>query len=131
LTTSCAFAIVNAQDSTKDSDMNRSEFNSLIERTDAVGTHAIGRALVHLLRRQTQDEQRDNITRHRNAVGFNGGDGRCGVITAKYYIKHGMLQDWQRVYWLRKDAKGNSRLGKYYNQIAEEAKKKRVKGLTT
>jgi hypothetical protein len=111
--------------------MKRTEFNTLIERTDPVGAHAIGRALVHLLRRQTQDEQRDNITRHRNAVGFNGGDGRRGVITAKYYIKHNKLEQWQIKYWLQKDAKGHSRLGKYYKQIAEEANKKRVKVLTS
>lgn len=104
--------------------MQRSQFNELIERQDEVGMHAIGRALVHLLRRQTADEQRDNTTKHHNNIGFTGQDGRRGTITAKYYIKHGQLEDWQIRYWLKRDRKGRTRLGKYYGQIREEAKRK-------
>lgn len=108
--------------------MTRNEFNALITRKDEVGMHAIGRALVHLLNRQTRDEQIENSTKHHNNIGFTGSDGRKGAITAKYYIKHRALQQWQINYWLKLDAKGRTRIGKYYRQIAEEAKKKAIRG---
>ena len=106
--------------------MRREEFNNLIERNDEVGMHAIGRALVHLFRRQTYDEQQSNDTKHDNGRGFTGSDARQGSISAKYYIKHQRLQDWQIALWLKRDRRGRTRLGKYYGQIAEEAQKKAV-----
>ena len=104
--------------------MKRSEFNALIERKDETGMHAVGRALVHLLNRQTEDEKRESTTKYHNNLGFTGADARRGTITAKYYLRHRMLNDWQIAYWLTKDKTGRTRLGKYYGQIAEEAKKK-------
>lgn len=107
--------------------MKRSQFNELINRNDEVGMHAIGRALVHLFNRQTDDEKASNDTRHDNARGFTSGDARRGSITAKYYIKHRQLLDWQIEYWRKRDRKGRTRIGKYYRQIAEEAAKKAQK----
>jgi hypothetical protein len=104
--------------------MLRSEYNELINRGDEVAMHAIGRALVHLFRRQTEDEQQSNDTRHDNRRGFTAGDARKGSITAKYYIKHRRLLDWQIELWLKRDSRGRQRIGKYYRQIAEEAAKK-------
>lgn len=104
--------------------MQRSTFNELIARNDEVGMHAIGRALVHLFRRQTEDEQQSNDTKHDNQRGFTAGDARRGSITAKYYLKHRKLMEWQIDYWREQDRKGRSRIGKYYRQIAEEARKK-------
>lgn len=106
--------------------MKRTEFNELITRKDEVGMHAIGRALVHLFNRQTEDEQQSNDTKHDNQRGFTSGDARRGSITAKYYLKHRKLELWQQEYWLKLDRKGRTRLGKYYRQIAEEARKKSV-----
>lgn len=106
--------------------MQRTQFNALIERNDEVGMHSIGRALVHLLNRQTADEQRDSTTKYHNNLGFTGADARRGTITAKYYLKHRTLQEWQIAYWLKQDRKGRTRLGKYYAQIAEEARKKEL-----
>lgn len=105
--------------------MRRSEYNTLLEREDEIGMHSMGRALVHLFNRQTFDEKESNDAKHDNGVGFTSGDARKGTITAKYYLKHKKLEDWQRNYWLDRDAKGRSRLGKYYRQIKEEAEKKR------
>lgn len=104
--------------------MRRSEFNALIERNDQIGMHAIGRALVHLFNRQTADEQQSNDTRHDNNRGFTSADARRGSITARYYLKHHMLHDWQIQYWLTRDRRGRTRIGKYYGQIAQEAQKK-------
>lgn len=104
--------------------ITKAQLTELITRNDAVAVHAVGRALVHLLNRQTQDEQRDNITRKHNQRGFTPADARQGSIHAKYYIKHRQLMDWQMQHWLKPNAKGTLRLAKYWRQLAEEAVKK-------
>lgn len=104
--------------------MTRNEYIALILREDEVGTRAVGRALVHLFNRQTEDEQAVNDTRHHNQRGFTGADARRGSITAKYFLKHRTLLDWQLEYWRAPNRRGVPRLGKYYAQIAEEAKRK-------
>lgn len=106
--------------------MKRTDFDTLIHRNDQVGMHAIGRALVHLFNRQTLAEKEINTTMVHNLRGFTGADGRRGCITAKYYIKHQKLEDWQIKYWLEPNKLGTTRLGKYYRQILEEVKKKQA-----
>jgi hypothetical protein len=110
--------------------ITRDSLTALITRNDDVAVHAVGRALVHLLNRQTRDEQRDNTTRNHNMMGFTPADARQGSIHAKYYLKHGQLADWQLAYWLRPNARGTLRLAKYWRQIDEEAQKKAVAKLS-
>ena len=86
--------------------------------------HVIGRALVHLFNRQTDVEQRANNTRDWNEMGFTGVDGRSGCITAKYYLKHRTLLDWQIERWMKPNKHGIPRIAKYWKQIDEEARKK-------
>lgn len=104
--------------------VTKASLTELITRDDAVATRAVGRALVHLLNRQTRDEQRDNATRNLNDVGFTPADARQGCIHAKYFIKHNTLAAWQMQYWLKPNAKGTLRLAKYWRQLDEEAQKK-------
>lgn len=104
--------------------VTKAELTHLITRGDSVAMHATGRALVHLLRRQTQEEADSNTTKNLNHRGFTPADARYGSIHAKYYIKHGYLQTWQIAYWLRPNAKGTLRLAKYWRQIHEESQKK-------
>jgi len=106
--------------------VTKASLTQLITRNDAVAMNAVGRALVCLLRRQTTEEARDNTTRNLNNRGFTPADARFGCIHAKYYIKHGCLQEWQVRYWLRENAKGTLRLAKYWRQLDEEAQKKAV-----
>ena len=84
----------------------------------------IGRALVGIFNRQTEDEKKVNETRVHNNIGFTGADGRSGAITAKYYLKHHDLQDWQIQLWTKRNAKGYSRLTKYHAQLNEIAEAK-------
>lgn len=105
--------------------LTREQFNTLINRKDEVGMHAIGRALVHLFNRQTEAEKASNDTKTDNNRGFTHGDARQGSLAAKYYLKHKKLLDWQMAQWTRPAAnKSGTRLGKYYRQIAEEAARK-------
>ena len=81
----------------------------------------IGRALVALFKRQTKDEQAINATEVHNKVGFTGADARSGSITAKYFMRHGKLQNWQIDRWLKQDKNGSPRLVKYHKQLNEIA----------
>lgn len=78
--------------------------------------HVIGRALVALFNNQTRDEKSSNITNHDNMIGFSGADAKSGSITAKYYLKHGTLLDWQIDQWMR-DFRGYPRICKYVRQL--------------
>lgn len=85
----------------------------------------IGRALLALLDRQTEDEKRSADTRVWNAVGFSGADARSGTLTAKFYAKHGCLLDWQVARWTKPAKNGYPRLAKYAKQLNEIALEKR------
>ena len=111
--------------------VTRSILTELITRGDAVSMNAVGRALVHLLHRQTQQEAQYNNTTVANARGFTPGDAYYGSIHAKYFQKNKYLQHWQINYWLRPNAQGVPRLSKYWAQINEEAQKRAVAKLMT
>lgn len=79
--------------------------------------NVIGRALVVILNNQTRDEQAMNATTQHNGIGFTGADARTGSITAKYFLKHKTLQDWQIAKWTKLGKKGYARLAKYHTQL--------------
>jgi len=81
----------------------------------------IGRALVALLDRQTQDEQSSNTTNKSNNVGFTGADAFSGSISAKYYIKNKSLKDFVVEKWTKRAKNGFARLTKYHKQLNEIA----------
>jgi hypothetical protein len=84
----------------------------------------IGRALVVLFNRQTVDEKSTNDTKHHNMMGFTGADARQGSLSAKYFLKHGKLEDWQIKAWTRPNKHGVPRLAKYWQQLDQAAKQK-------
>jgi len=84
----------------------------------------IGRTLVAIFKNQTQEERSNNVTRFHNGIGFTGTDGRIGAITAKYYLKHGTLLDWQIRNWTLPNRKGTPRIVKYADQLDKIAKQK-------
>lgn len=77
----------------------------------------IGRALVALLKNQTEDERATNLTNENNGIGFTGADARSATLTAKSFMKKGTLEDWQIEKWTRKGKNGYSRLTKYHKQL--------------
>lgn len=81
-------------------------------------TLVIGRALVAIFNNQTAEERAHNTTKFHNGVGFTGTDGRIGAITAKYYLKHKRLEDWQIKNWLKPTGKNQEpRILKYAEQL--------------
>ena len=84
----------------------------------------VGRACVAIFRRQTEDEKGSNVTSENNGIGFTHADARKGSITAKYFIKHGTLLEWQVDQWIKSNSQGTPRIAKYWKQLAEEAAKK-------
>jgi len=95
-----------------------------LNRENEFVQHYVGRALVVLFNRQVQDEKQNNSTKHHNLRGFAPCDARSGSIGAKYYLKHGRLEDWQIEQWKKIHGK-SPRLAKYWRQLDEAAKEKK------
>lgn len=108
--------------------VTRAKIEEVLLRTDKVGMVAVGRALVHLLNRQTDDEQRDETTKYHNERGFQSCHAKRGTSMAKFYLKTGFLTPKQVAYWQRPARPGNPkskpRITKYAGQLLEEAKAK-------
>lgn len=104
--------------------VSQESLDELINRGDDVSVRAIGRALVALFNRQIEDEKRANTTRVHNMEGFTPGDARSGSLTAKYFLKHQTLLQWQVEMWTKRNDRGRCRLVKYHRQLNEIANKK-------
>jgi hypothetical protein len=104
--------------------VTRESLIDIVTRGNEVSKEAVGRALVHLFNRQTIDEQITNDTCKYNDIGFTPQDARSGSITAKYFIKHRTLLDWQYEKWIEPNAKGIPRIAKYWRQLNEVANEK-------
>ena len=104
--------------------VTRESLQSLIERKP---TETVGRALVAIFRAgQTESERSGNTAEDFNGVGFSGADARSASITAKYFIKHGTLLDWQVEQWTKPAKNGFPRLCKYVKQLNAIAEAKRA-----
>lgn len=84
----------------------------------------VGRALVIVFNNQTRDERAVDHTMVHNGIGFTGADAHSGSLTAKSYLRHNTLQDWQLERWIKPDRTGYSRICKYHSQINQAAIKK-------
>ena len=92
--------------------------------TDRAG-EVVGRALRAIfLANQTVDERSNNDTKNDNGIGFSGADARSGSITAKYFIKHGKLLEFQITAWTKVQRNGYAKLTKYAKQLNAIAIKK-------
>ena len=96
----------------------------LFTHSDEQNMHFIGRALVAIFNFQTEDEKRASDTREDNGIGFTGADGHSGCISAKYYLKHKRLEQWQMDRWLKTNKRGVRRISKYWRQLDAAAKAK-------
>lgn len=103
--------------------VTRESMMSLL-KNDALRNRVIGRALVALLKRQTQDEAVSNVTRNLNYRGFAPADARQGSIAAKTFIKRGELLDFQEEFWMKPSKTGLPRIVKYVRQLNEVANEK-------
>lgn len=93
--------------------VSKDSLRSMLENADAeLKKKIVGRALVAIFQGQTKAEAESNATAEDNGIGFSGYDAHSGCISAKYYLRHGTLQDWQVDKWLR-----NDRIIKYHKQL--------------
>ena len=106
--------------------VTKEQIQQVLARTDEIGMHAVGRALVHLYNRQTTQEQATECTIEHNGRGFTGADGHIGASMEKYYMNNKFLTAKQVSYWQKNTASGSSKIGKYWKQIQEEAEKKKA-----
>jgi hypothetical protein len=98
----------------------KAEIVALLARNDK----AIGRALVVLNERQTQDEQRSQDTKYHNGIGFTGADARMGTSMAQFFAARGYLSPKQLAYWRKPNVRGVARIAKYAGQLLEIANQK-------
>ena len=99
---------------------------NMIENADfAKRGQIVGRACVVLFNNQLEDEKAANTTSTTNYKGFTQADARQGSITAKYFLKHKQLLDWQVTMWLKTDSRGTPRIVKYWKQLDRAAQAKR------
>lgn len=75
---------------------------------------AVGRAVVAIYRRQTQEERNAEATLKHNNVGFNSYDARYLSYVATYYMRHQQLTG-------KHLAKARSKVRKYWKQLLEIA----------
>lgn len=103
-------------------ELTRENIVALLERNDK----AVGRALLVLLRNQTFDEQQSEDTKHQNGKGFASCDAFVGTRAARQFQERGYLSPKQVAYWRIKDARGNSRIGKYWKQLVKAAEERKA-----
>jgi len=89
----------------------------LLQKDHATRMHTIGRALLVLYANQTSSEQDSSSTRITNGEGFTQADARSGSIGARFYADNGRLDDWAVAKWMKRDARGNRRISKYWKQL--------------
>jgi len=91
-------------------------------------SQVIGRALVGIFQFQTEAEKSNNDVEVWNGIGFTGADGRSGSLTAKYFLKHGRLEQWQIDRWMKvSDKTQMPRICKYHKQLNVIANAKLLK----
>jgi len=103
----------------------RIQIENVLARKDKTGMHAVGRALVHLKNRQTDDEQASKETRNLNGKGFQPCHAFMGTKMANWYEDKGFLTPKQVAYWQNDENKlQKPRICRYWKQLSEEAQKK-------
>ena len=98
----------------------------LLKADNAKKAEIIGRALCHLLDRQTVAEKMTKSTNTDNDIGFQKSDARSGTLTALSFRRSGTLQQWQIDKWMKPSGRsGAPRIAKYHRQLNEVAEAKR------
>lgn len=83
----------------------------------------LGRALVALAARQTEDERRQEVTKHNNGVGFRPCHAKRGTNMAAFYSKTGFLTTKQKSWWRSPTENSGPRITVYVTQLMSIANK--------
>ncbi len=87
----------------------------------ATNDKAVGRALVVLTARQTEDERGAETTKHLNGRGWRPCHARVGQSMAQFFQARGFITPKQVAYWRKPMACGNPRIAIYARQLLEQA----------
>ena len=87
----------------------------------ATNDRAVGRALVVLTARQTEDERSAETTKHLNGRGWRPCHARMGTSMAKFFEQKSYLSPKQVAYWRKPMACGTPRIAIYARQLLEQA----------
>lgn len=97
---------------------------TLLMRTDDVGMHAVGRAIVALDNEQTESERQTKEVLRNNQKGFTPADAYMGTSMAAWYTENKFLSKKQLEYWRKPNAQGIPRICKYWKQLQKIAMEK-------
>lgn len=99
--------------------VTREYIQELLMRDSQVGMHSVGRALLVLLKNQTDLEKRIAQTKIQNGEGFTQADAKRGTSMANFYKTRGFLTPKQVAYWRKTNIRGVPRISKYWRQLLE------------
>lgn len=112
--------------------VTRESLIKMVSKDDpAYVAKVVGRALVALYDNQTAEEKGSTMTKEDNSIGFTGADAHSGSITARYFLKHQTLLEWQLEQWTKPNTKGIPRIAKYWKQLDEVAQRKIARAQTS
>ena len=84
----------------------------------------VGKAMLALYNRQTEEEQSTEHTKVSNGIGFSAFDAELGTKVAKAWKANKHLDPWMVFPWLKKNKNGVPRLARYHRQLNEIALEK-------
>lgn len=91
---------------------------------------AVGRALLALNARQTADEQRAEMTKHHNNMGFMPAHAKKGTGMARFYQRAGFLTPKQLAWWRTVTPNGKQRIEVYAAQLLKVAEARAAAKIT-
>lgn len=94
----------------------KAEIHSLLLNNDK----AVIRALVCIYQRQTEDEQREQETKHSNTIGFRANDAKYLTMAAQWALRTGTLDDFHM-------QKVRAKIMHYWRQLVEIAEEKNAR----
>lgn len=111
-------------------EFTRDAFIALLTRQDRTGAKARERALLVLIKNQTEDERQAEQTKYHNNTGFMPMHARMMTSLARQvqrsrYPEGERLSPKQHNWLLRTDKGGTPRIGKYTRQLIEAAEERK------
>lgn len=87
----------------------------------------VGRAILAIFNRQTDEEQTEATTTDKNGVGFTAFDAKLATRCARRFQIQGRIDYWMWKIWIEPTPGGYPRICKYWKQLNEVANAKQEK----
>jgi hypothetical protein len=85
----------------------------------------LGRGLMALAARQTEDERQQEVTKYHNQQGFRPCHAKRGTSMAAFYQRAGFLTPKQKAWWRASTENAGPRIAVYATQLLKVAEQKK------